>query len=157
MILGEKEGGRARSAKEGYQVMSFHPAHPKNNGNHPQVHTRIQTDYLHALEGRLRIKVPGVKGSPHMASEVEELLSSVGGIDAAEANPRTGNVLVLYDSSRLTHGDIIETLRTAGFFTGRHQHHDAPLHSNASSDTLAQVIFRASFEFALQRLITALI
>lgn len=151
MILGEKEGGRALYAKEGYQVMSFHPARLNNN------HEHVNTEYFHALEGRLRIKVPGVKGSPRMASDVEELLAALSGIDAVEANPRTGNVLVLYDSGRLTQGEIVEWLRAAGLFKERCAHHASPLHSNASSDNLAQVFFRASFEFALQRLITALI
>ena len=136
--------------------MSFHPIHTKNpNPSHSPHH--IATEYLHALDGRLRIKVPGVKGSRSMAADVEELLTSIDGIDTAEANPRTGNVLVLYDSDRLTQGDVIETLRAAGFFTETHPHHASPLHSNASSDSFAQVVFRASFEFALQRLITALI
>ena len=158
MILEEKEVGRARAAKEGYQVMRFHPIHTKNpSHSHSHGPHHVAAEYLHALEGRLRIKVPGVKGSASMAADVEELLASIDGIDTAEANPRTGNVLVLYDSDRLTQGDVIETLRAAGFFTETHPHHASPLHSNASSDSFAQVVFRASFEFALQRLITALI
>lgn len=150
VILGEAEGGGREHTTEGYEVMSFQTVQLSDV-------RRIETAYLHALEGRLRINVPGVKGSPRTASDVEGLLASLQGVDAAEANPRTGNVLVLYDPSRLTQGELIESLQDAGLFRGGRQQPALSASTDGSNDTLAHVIFRASFEFALQRLITALI
>jgi copper chaperone CopZ len=130
--------------------MNFEIAQPNN-------HHHVETAYLHALEGRLRINVPGVKGSPRMAADVEGLLTSLRGVDAAEANPRTGNVLVYYDSSRLTQGELIEALQDAGLFRAGRRQPALTASTNGTNDTLAHIIFRASFEFALQRLITVLI
>jgi len=56
--------------------------------------------YLHALEGRLRIKLVDVKGHAARARDVEERVRELPGVDLATANPVTGNVLVLYDVQR---------------------------------------------------------
>src|SRR5262245_13501166 len=58
--------------------------------------------YLHALEGRLRIKVPEVKGCSRRARDLEQHFTPLSPIEYVSANPVTGNVLFLYDSGRTT-------------------------------------------------------
>jgi copper chaperone CopZ len=115
----------------------------------------VDSTYLHALEGRLRIKIESVKGCPEMADDVETLLTAIDGIDGATANPSTGNVLVLYNPARLTQDEIIEVLRDTGLVHERPAGH--PHRVRIEPQTLANAIVRSSVEYALQRLLTALI
>ncbi len=70
--------------------------------------------FLHVLDGRVRIKVPGIKRSPMKASQVERALAKVKGITHVRANAVTGSVLVLYHSKTITPHRIAEALRDLG-------------------------------------------
>jgi hypothetical protein len=72
-------------------------------------------EYVHAIDGRLRIKVPEVKRSPAFARRVEELFRGVEGIAEVRANPITGNVLFLHDPARVAARHILATLIAAGY------------------------------------------
>jgi hypothetical protein len=49
----------------------------------------IASTYVHALEGRLRIKVPKIKRALRGALEVELRLQQVTGVEDVSANPTT--------------------------------------------------------------------
>ena len=72
------------------------------------------TSYVHMLEGRLRIKVSEIKGSPEKAGEVEAALVRMRGVSHVQANALTGNVLVLFESDLTNHYHIIGTLKDSG-------------------------------------------
>jgi hypothetical protein len=72
-------------------------------------------EYIHAISGRLRIKVPEVKRSPAFARRVEELFGEVEGIHQVQANPITGNVLFLHDPELVPARQILATLIAAGY------------------------------------------
>lgn len=52
---------------------------------------------VHALPGRLRLKVPRVKGDGAFARRVEERLGAVPALREVTAVPLTGSVVVVYD------------------------------------------------------------
>lgn len=52
---------------------------------------------VHAVPGRVRLKVTGVKENPGLAAALEERLLGVDGIHRVEVNPLTGSILLLYD------------------------------------------------------------
>jgi len=52
---------------------------------------------VHFLPGRVRVKLPGLKGSTALAREVQYTLVAIDGIQHVEVSPITGSVLVLYD------------------------------------------------------------
>jgi hypothetical protein len=109
------------------------------------------TDYLHALDGRMRIKITDVKGSSATAEEVTRYLLSSQGIDAVNANPITGNVLILYDANQISHGRILTLLIDAGYL-------QKPARVPASQgDDLVAVLARAVMETALQSMMMTLI
>src|SRR5690349_12287281 len=81
--------------------------------------TRI-SPYLHVLDGRLRIKLPQVKGSPQSALAVEQLLLRLDGVTDVTANPTTGNVLVLFTSAVIGQHDIIAALQKTGYLRDDH-------------------------------------
>jgi copper chaperone CopZ len=75
----------------------------------------IVSSYVHALEGRLRIKIPEVKGAPHRAREVERHLYSCPGVEEATASPITGSVLVLYNPRLIGQEEIIFAFQEIGY------------------------------------------
>jgi hypothetical protein len=109
------------------------------------------TDYLHALDGRMRIKIIAVKGSPATAVEVTGYLLNSQGIIDVTANPITGNVLVFYDTSRISQGRILHLLIEAGYLQKTAQV------TAARGDGLVSVLARAVMETALQSMVMALI
>src|SRR5947199_9531890 len=110
--------------------------------------------FLHMLDGRLRVKVADVKGSPTGAALVEAELGELQGVNRVSANPLTGSVLVLYDPAQVGVEEIMEALRAGGYLRQPDGHAGAgrPLGSG-----LGAIMLRATTEFALQHLITALI
>src|SRR5437667_723137 len=52
---------------------------------------------VHFLPGRVRVKLPGLKGNASLAGEVERTLTALQGIRHVETSTTTGSVLVLYE------------------------------------------------------------
>ena len=68
------------------------------------------TGYYHKLDGRIRIKVPEVKGSPAMACEMESQLAKLEGVANVKANLLTGYVLVLFDAQVISHYQVFAVI-----------------------------------------------
>ena len=66
--------------------------------------------YYHNLDGRIRIKVPEIKGSPAMAGELESKLAKLNGVAHAQANPLTGYVLVLFDDEVVSYYHVFAVI-----------------------------------------------
>jgi hypothetical protein len=69
---------------------------------------------VHAMPGRVRLKVAKVKGNPAFAQKTRDKLSQVPGIKRVEAHPLTGSVLVYYDAAALLADGALAAL-TNGF------------------------------------------
>jgi hypothetical protein len=109
------------------------------------------TDYLHALDGRMRIKITEVKGSPAAAEEVTRYMLSSPGIDEVNANPITGNVLILYNNNQISQRGILKLLLDAGYLK-------RTVSASASQgEGLVSVLAKAVMETALQSMVMALI
>ena len=107
--------------------------------------------YIHLLDGRLRIKIPEVKGMPQQAVMVEQVLLGMDGITDVTANPTTGNVLVLFDASVIGQQDILTALQKAGYL--KESHHA----SRQERKGLTHFVVQSAIELALERLVLALI
>lgn len=70
----------------------------------------VASSYIHSVEGRLRIKVPAIRGSGVNAATIKGALEQLSGIRFVKANPTTGNILVLFDPHALTQQEIIDRL-----------------------------------------------
>ena len=57
---------------------------------------------VHAIPGRVRLKVAALKANPSLGTIIQTRLKSVPGIQTVETTPLTGSVLVLFDSETLT-------------------------------------------------------
>ena len=107
--------------------------------------------YLHAIEGRVRIKIPELKGSPERAQFLESCLLAVDGLKSVKANPTTGNVLILYEEETVSLSDIHENLRQLGFYI--QAPNGSALSLSALSGAVASSVFQAATEAALRRLL----
>lgn len=58
-------------------------------------------EIVHALPGRVRLKVARLKGDPALAGEAQIQLKGVPGINEIEANAITGSILIHYDKEQL--------------------------------------------------------
>jgi hypothetical protein len=75
----------------------------------------ISTNYFHAIDGRIRIHISEVKGAAVKAREAEAKLMGYVGIISVSANPTSGNVLISYDSRRISQGDVFQDLWDLGY------------------------------------------
>ncbi len=121
----------------------------------------VDSLYVHALEGRLRIKVPKVKGSARKAQEVERHLRQAAGIEYVSANPTTGNVLILYNSRLIEQEDIISSLKEVGYLSQPSQRGSGENNPAAAPhgvvEKVTATVAATLMEVALSRLVGALI
>lgn len=75
----------------------------------------ISTNFFHAIDGRIRVHIPELKGSGAAAREVSAKLMECEGIVYASANPTTGSVLINYDARRMSYGDVFQNLWGLGY------------------------------------------
>src|SRR5712691_10480195 len=61
---------------------------------------------IHALPGRVRVRLPRLKGNASLAGEVERTLTALACIHQVEASTTTGSVLVLYEPRLLESLDL---------------------------------------------------
>ena len=121
----------------------------------------VDSVYVHALAGRLRIKIPRIKGAADQAEELEQHLQEFAGIESVSANPTTGNVLVLYNPQRIDQGRIILSLREMGYLSqaglmasGMASPQPAP---QGMVEKVTSVVAATLMEVALSRLVGGLI
>jgi hypothetical protein len=130
----------------------------KEGGSQP---LNIATEYLHALEGRIRIKVPEIKGSPAKAGELERQVQWQSGIHSIKANPTTGNVLIYYDSQKTEQEKILNTLKEFGYFQPLNANvfkaQESPEPNNSLMGLVVSSVAQSMMEMALTRLVTAII
>lgn len=72
--------------------------------------------YFHNVPGRLRVKIPTLKGRPARIKAVEDLLSNLDGTENIQSNPLTGSVVINYDPDLLAAQQIIQILVDHQYF-----------------------------------------
>jgi len=112
---------------------------------------RSISPYLHVLDGRVRIKIPAIKGAPQRALAIEQRLLALDGINTVMANPTTGNVLILFESTMLSHNDIIATIQKLGYLAGPY-----PV-PRPERNNLVNFVVQSAVELALERLVLTFI
>ena len=65
---------------------------------------------VHAMPGRIRVKISRLKGNAALARQIQECLSAVPGIQRVEVNLVTGSLLVLYDAAETDPLDALMAL-----------------------------------------------
>jgi Heavy metal associated domain 2 len=65
---------------------------------------------VHAMPGRIRVKISRLKGNAALARQIQERLPAVPGIQRVEVNLVTGSLLVLYSAAETEPLDALMTL-----------------------------------------------
>jgi hypothetical protein len=121
---------------------------------------KVNSSYVHALEGRLRLKVPEVKGAPRKAREIERHLAQAPGVDEVSANPVTGSVLILYNPRLISQEEFTLALQEIGCLEELQAQAGGagpPSRSDSAFGKMATAVASAVMELALTRLVVALI
>src|SRR5262249_8891781 len=67
----------------------------------------------HAMPGRLRLKVAGIRGNPDLAADLQQRLVAIPAVQNVEVNTVTSSVIIGYDAAALTTDDSFRTLATS--------------------------------------------
>ncbi len=117
--------------------------------------------YLHALEGRIRVKSAVVKGAPLKAATLEQQLRAHHGITDVTVNPVTGSILVLYDHQQLAQQQVFDLLRTVNCLSEVTTISVTMLPPPKTVAEFGQGLLRtvamSTMEFAVQRLVFAIL
>ncbi len=73
------------------------------------------TCYIHSVPGRLRVKIPSVKGHAEQAGAIQAALESLEGIESIRVNTVTGSIVVKYDPESFLREEILSTLEENGW------------------------------------------
>jgi allophanate hydrolase subunit 1 len=97
-------------------------------------HEILPSACVHALPGRLRVKLAAIKRAPAVAEHLEQVLRRDKGIKDAVANPLTGSLLVHYDPQRTSSQAILSRLVPYGLSS-----RSTPAPSSALADFSTQL------------------
>jgi hypothetical protein len=111
---------------------------------------------VHALEGRLRLKVPEIKGAAAKALELERHLQQLHGVECVSASPATGSVLILYNPGVSDQEEIFFFLMQSGYLPQPEGISGTP-EAAATGERLVAALATTLLEAALRKLAFALI
>ncbi|WP_449245488.1 HMA2 domain-containing protein [Desulfobacca acetoxidans] len=121
----------------------------------------MHPDYIHSLAGRIRIKVPEIKGSSIRAEELEKKVQWQPGIESIKANHITGSVLIYYNPQETGQDHILRALQESGYLR---QITPGWQEATGTQDGFSSLPYRVvasvaqtMMEAALTRLVTAII
>jgi hypothetical protein len=97
---------------------------------------------VHALPGRLRVRVAAIKKAPEQAAAAERALRQERGILDVTANPVTGSILVQYDPDRTSSEVILARLADRGFPTSSSEPSSLSQFSNELGKTLGKELVK---------------
>lgn len=72
--------------------------------------------YLHHVPGRMRVKIPMLKNSPAIASELQQNLQELDGIEQILVNAVTGSVLIYYNRDTVGSDQLIQVFKDLDYF-----------------------------------------
>jgi hypothetical protein len=72
--------------------------------------------YVHHTPGRVRVRIPDIKGNPKRGKRVEKLFDNVEGIDEVTLNALTGSVVVHYDTDMMGSDAVLGILKENDYF-----------------------------------------
>ena len=117
--------------------------------------------YVHALNGRLRLKLPELKGNTTRTQEIESQFNLMTGMQQVSANPLTGSLLFTYDPRLLKQEEIFSQLKELGHFqdsSGRQVSFLSTAQGNHGIvEKVTTTLASGLMEMALTRLVSALI
>ena len=120
--------------------------------------------YVHNTPGRLRVKIPSIKGSPKFANDIEGILRTIDGIDSTAVNTLTGSIVINYDRKIVSSEAVLSILEEKGYFeipkaVSNDRYIEAAVTKAGSvvGKVVLEVLLATAFEGPALSLLTALI
>ncbi|MFB6248232.1 MAG: HMA2 domain-containing protein [Salinibacter sp.] len=114
--------------------------------------------YLHAIDGRLRVRLPALRGDRRAAARLRRTARTLPGVATANVNPLTGSLLVEYDDERLSRSEILDALGVEPpDSSGQGQSSLLGAVSAEASPKVQDVVAEKMVEFAAERLLLAVL
>lgn len=104
--------------------------------------------YYHNVPGRMRIKCPTLKNNPSADNHIQNLLSTIPGINKTEINPVTGSLLIKYSPESIAERDILSVLQNNGYFEPSRATHINPYIDNLSREVISRLVTGLIKQFA---------
>jgi len=111
--------------------------------------------YVHVMDGRLRIKVPDVKGAPAVACVIESGLRALPGVENVTASAVTGSVVVVHDPTVTEPAEILAAIRALAGVSDHAPRAPTPTTPTPMRGMLAASLARVALEAALQQAVRA--
>lgn len=99
-------------------------------------------EWVHAIPGRLRVKVAAIKKDPAAAAAMESRLRQERDIIDAVASPVTGSILIRYDPERTSPRTILARLARHGLSASVPEPSSLSLLSNELGKTLGMELLK---------------
>jgi heavy-metal-associated domain-containing protein len=108
---------------------------------------------VHAIDGRLRVRIPAIKRNAGAAVSLEQSLRRVRGVKGVRANPLTGSVLIHYDPWRIGQGELLELFGVSGEENQGSPQRKGTGVARSIADVVVPIVFEAVCYFAVRRLL----
>jgi len=115
--------------------------------------------YLHAIDGRLRVRLPELRGDRRAAARLRRELRALSGVSTVDANPLTGSVLVEYDADRLSTDEVLSATGVEAPDASDDAQRVSLFNAAAAdgSTTMRDVVAEKVIELAAERLLLAVL
>lgn len=65
-----------------------------------KIKTKMNLKIEHQVPGRVRMKIPAGKNNPELLKQISDVFAAIPGLEHITANPKTGSVVLHYDTDR---------------------------------------------------------
>jgi len=113
--------------------------------------------YLHAIDGRIRVRFPELRGNRRASARLRKDLRGLSGVTKVEGNPLTGSLLVEYDNNRLSADDVFASLGVESPVDGAKQGTILKTGPSDQGKEVRDAVAEKIIEFAAERLLLAAI
>ena len=113
--------------------------------------------YLHVLDGRLRVRLPRLKGARRAAAALRKQLRALDGVTSVDISLLTGSVLVTFDAERITADEILSLMDVSASPSETADRAISSAPTTPRGIDVQEVIAKKAIELAAERLLLALL
>lgn len=109
--------------------------------------------YIHNTPGRLRVRIPELRGNAEKLEEIKTVLD-IFGTEKIKVNALTGSIVVHYDPDMVTDQYLLDHLQKTGYYD-HNQTFNLDTHLKKASNEAAHKVSRAMFGWAMGKVLEA--
>lgn len=109
--------------------------------------------YVHNTPGRLRVRLPQLRGDAKKLEEIKTALNILG-TEKIKTNTLTGSIVVHYDPDMVTNRHLLDLLQKRGHYD-QDQTINLDAHLKEASSQAARKVSRAMFGWAMGKVLEA--